>query len=217
MYTQATEPVHAMQSAEPQTMFSEQLQQAQAMQRQLEQLLKQGRTHLMELRRQAESAVAERDRLSEERDRVTLELSELRGAYEQLSDEHASQASALRAAHQQALEEQRIQIQQMQADHDREAQELRGLLDAAMSERDVLAGALRDRHAEYARYAEETSIQRAELEGRVTALVIEGQELERALSGSRSEVEQFQAEAERVRALARQIIGDSEAGDRGSY
>ena len=63
--------------------MSEQLERALAMQRHLEGLLKQGKTHLMELRNQAERALADRDR-------AIVELNELRTACQLLTDERGT-------------------------------------------------------------------------------------------------------------------------------
>ena len=102
---------HVQVEASREGVLREQLRRALAGQTRLEELLKHGRTHLLELRKQVEHAVAERDR-------ATRELTELQNEHQRLSDERAEAESSLTAYLEQDIRRLQEELQAVAAQRD---------------------------------------------------------------------------------------------------
>jgi chromosome segregation ATPase len=154
---------------------------------QLEQLLKQGRVHLQDLRSRLEQATKERDQL-------------------------AAELKARDASHEQLWAD---QAELQRADAERHARELAGLRaelseaivarDAAYARRDELELKLKDAAALRAEL-DETIAARDRLEDQLREADEQRVSLEKTLATALNEVEQLRADADRAAALAREIF-----------
>jgi chromosome segregation ATPase len=105
---------------------------------QLEELLKQGRAHLQELRNRLAEATQERERLA-------AQLTERESANEQLWAEQADLQQSLGERQQRDLNELRTQLEQEVSAHQGEVTSLQTRLDEAIGEKELLVGQLADR------------------------------------------------------------------------
>ena len=191
--------VHAVQASR-EAVLREQLRRALAGQSRLEELLKHGRTHLIQLRKQVEDAVAERDR-------ATQELAELQNEHQRLSDERAEAESSLTAFLQQDLQRLQDELHAVTAQRDDVKVQLSARETAYRtfeSEQADLRAQLVERHAKEMQAKEEAADQRirelrskldgveadkaalkekgAQLEQRVAATLQKTEELDHALA-----------------------------------
>jgi chromosome segregation ATPase len=185
--------------ASREAVLREQLRRALAGQTRLEELLKHGRSHLMELRKQVENAVAERDR-------ATRELAELQSEHQRLSDERAEAESSLTAFLEQDVQRLQEKLQAVTAHRDdvtaqlharvkemqvkdeaseQRAQELRVKLDHLAGEN----AALKDKEAE--------------LERRVTAIEAKSEQLDQALANRNVKLSAVEQTIQELEPLAR--------------
>ena len=154
---------------------------------QLEQLLKQGRVHLQDLR-------ARLDQATKERDQLVAELKDRDASHEQLWAEQA---------------------ELQRADAERHARELAGLRaelseaivarDAAITKRDELESQMKDA-ASARTELDETIAARDGLEHQLREADEQRVSLEKALAAAINDVEQLRADADRAAALAREIF-----------
>ena len=149
---------HLQVEASREVVLREQLRRALAGQSRLEELLKHGRTHLVELRKQVEHAVAERDR-------ATRELAELQNEHQRLSDERAEAESSLSALLQQDVQRLQEQLQAVTAQRDEVKVQL-SAQDTAYrtfeSEQADLRSQLTERHTKEMQIQEEAAEQRVQ-------------------------------------------------------
>ena len=171
------ENVHTA-GASREAVLREQLRRALSGQSRLEELLKHGRSHLMELRKQVEHAVAERDR-------ATRELAELQAEHQRLSDERAEAESSLTAFLEQDVQRLQHELQVVTADRDDVTARL-GARTSEMQQKDETAarqveelrGKINILAAENATLKENE----AQLERRVTAIEAKSVQLDEVLA-----------------------------------
>lgn len=164
--------------ASRESVLREQLRRALAGQSRLEELLKHGRTHLIELRKQVDNAVAERDR-------ATRELAELQAEHQRLSDERAEAESSLTAFLEEDLRRLQDRLQAVSAERD----EVTGRLSAREVEMQLKEEATAQRVQELQAKLDDVAGENAslkhkevELERRVAETSAKSAELDQALA-----------------------------------
>lgn len=162
---------------------------------QLEQLLRQGRTHLQEMRTRLVQVTAERDRLATElTEQKTAHQTELDRLHNQI--EEATREALL----QQTLAEQRERDRQQQIDG------LTEQLNKTTAERNRVAAQLDDREAAYKQFADERSEERFTFERLLAEATSNQREMVQELDEQRQQIETLREAAMRAQALARQIM-----------
>lgn len=160
------------------------LQSSLASHQQLEQLLRQGRTHLQDMRTRLVQMAAERDRL-------------------------AAELTEQKSAHQTELDRLHNQIE----DGTREGQERQLQIDVVTeqlqkttAERNRVAAQLEDREAAYKQFADERSEERFTFERLLAEATSSQREMVQELDEQRQQIETLREAAMRAQALARQIM-----------
>jgi len=178
-----------------------------ATQQQLEHLLKQGRTHLQEMRSRLQDVTAERDRLNTEfGDHKIAHERDVERLQAQI-DETTRQAFLQRT---QAEQRERDLLAKDQDQHDR----LDGLerqLQKTTVERDRLTAQLQDQEAAYKQFADERADERATFERVIAEATANQREMVQELDEKRQQIETLREAAMRAQSLARQIMRAHEA------
>jgi hypothetical protein len=192
------------------------LQQGLATQQQLEQLLRQGRTHLHDLRARLQQTTAERNQLATElNERKTAYLRELDRLETQLQEATAQGLLQRTRAEQldgdlQSKEQERRQqvdglrneIQQMTAERDR--------LGTDLAEREAtqkeLAARLAEREGAYKQLTAEREEEQYKFETAIAAAANRQKDIEHQVEDQREEIRHLRETSMRAQALAREIM-----------
>lgn len=162
---------------------------------QLEQLLRQGRTHLQEMRTRLVQMTAERDRL-------TAELSEQKSAHQSELDRLHNQ---IEEATREALLQQTL-AEQRERDMASEIDVLTEQLQKTTAERNRVGVQLEDREAAYKQFADERSEERFTFERLLAEATSNQREMVQERDEQRQQIETLREAAMRAQALARQIM-----------
>jgi hypothetical protein len=169
---------------------------------QLEQLLKQGRLHLQDLRSRLQQMTAERDRLETEfRDHKTVQQREVVRLQTQI-DEATRQALLQRTLAEQ-LERDMLAKEQEQR---QQTDALQGQLQKALADRGRLTAHLEEREAAHKQFAEERSEERFTFERLLAEATTNQREMIQELDEQRQQIQTLREAAMRAQSLARQIM-----------
>ena len=171
-------------------------------QQQLEDLLKQGRAHLQDLRARLLQTTAERDRLQ-------TELAELKAAHQREVDRLQAQIdeTAGQALRQQTLAQQRER--DMLAKEQEQRQQIEALgdeLQKVTAGKDRLAVELDEREATYKQFREERTEERFTFERLIAEATSNQREMVQELDEKRQQIETLREAAMRSQSLAREIM-----------
>ena len=192
------ENVHAV-DASREAVLREQLRRALSGQSRLEELLKHGRSHLMELRKQVEHAVAERDR-------ATRELAELQAEHQRLSDERAEAESSLTALLEQDLQRLQEKLQAVTADRDDVTAQLSARAKEMQQKDEAAARQVQELRSKLDGLAGENATlkdKEAELERRVTAIEAKSVQLDEVLANRTVKLSAVEQTIQQLEPLAR--------------
>jgi hypothetical protein len=163
-----------------------------ASQQQLEQLLRQGRTHLQDLRTRLQQVTAERDRLdaelTEHKAAHRIELDRLQNQIEETARQHERDIASKEQEHQ-------FQVEALE-EH----------LNKTTAERNRLTVQLEDREASYKQFADERSEERFTFERLLAEATANQREMVRELDEQRQQIETLREAAMRAQSLAREIM-----------
>lgn len=175
----------------------------------LEQLLRQGRTHLQDLRARLQQATDERDRLQSERERLEGELAQRRTSHEREIERLQSQIeeAARQAFLDKTLAEQRARdLVVKEEEHREQAEALRLQLQKSTADRERLSADLEEREAAYKRFADERSEERATFERLLAEATANQRDMVQELDDQRQQIQTLRETAMRAQSLAREIM-----------
>ena len=168
------------------------LQSNLASQQQLEQLLRQGRIHLQDLRTRLQQVTAERDRLD-------AELTEHKAA-------HQIEVARLQNQIEEATRQHERDITSKEQEHQYEVDAFTEQLNKSTAERNRLTVQLEDREASYRKFADERSEERFTFERLLAEATANQREMLRELDEQRQQIETLREAAMRAQSLAREIM-----------
>lgn len=160
----------------------ESLQSTLGSQEQLEQLLKQGRTHLQDLRSRLQQATTELQQVTAERDRLQAE------------------STGSKKAHQ-------IEVDHLQ----RQTDDLRAELQGVTAERNRLAAHLEEREAAHKQFAEERTDERSTFKRLLDEATSNQREMTAELNEQQQQIDTLREAAMRAQSFAREIMRSHEA------
>jgi chromosome segregation ATPase len=171
------------------------LQDSLASQQQLEQLLRQGRAHLQDLRGRLQQVTAERDRLD-------AEVTDLKTVHEREVDQLQIQID--QAANQALL--QQTQAEHHQQEHRHQVETLREQLEKVTTERNRLELEMEEREAAHNRFIDERAEERCTLERLLAESTSNQRDMMQELDDQRQQLEMLREAAMRAQSLAREIM-----------
>jgi hypothetical protein len=171
------------------------LQNSLASQQQLEQLLRQGRAHLQDMRGRLQEATAERDRLG-------VEITELKAVHER--EVERLQIQIDQAANEALL--QQTQAEQRDQEHRHQVETLREQLEKVTTERNRLELEMEEREAAHKRFIDERAEERCTLERLLAESTSNQRDMMQELDDQRQQLEMLREAAMRAQSLAREIM-----------
>ncbi len=178
------------------------LQTTLASQQQLEDLLKQGRAHLQDLRARLLQATAERDRLQTEfaeyKDAHQREVDRLQGQIDETTGQALRQQTLAQQRELDTLAKEQEQRQQIEALGDE--------LQKVTAGRDRLAAELEEREATYKQFREERTEERFTFERLIAEATSNQRDMVQELDEKRQQIETLREAAMRSQSLAREIM-----------